>query len=102
MPDRVVIWTRVTPTSTSTPGSGRGPRVWVDYEVASDRAFRRLVKQGRIATGESNDHTVKLDVPGLKPTPWSFYRFSYTGRTSRLGRPRTPPAPPTPPHPHPL
>src|SRR3546814_4996901 len=92
MPDRVVIWTRVTPTSTSTPGSGRGPRVWVDYEVASDRAFRRIVKKGRIATGASNDHTVKLDVTGLQPARWYFYRFSYKGRYSRVGRTRTAPA----------
>ena len=36
-PRAVVIWTRVTPTRAATPGSGRGPRITVRWEVARDR-----------------------------------------------------------------
>ncbi len=92
-PKQVIIWTRVTPTAASTPGSGRGPQVEVTWEVAKDAEFRQVVRRGTFATGASRDHTVKLDVGGLKPATWYFYRFSYRGAHSRVGRTRTAPRP---------
>jgi len=91
-PNRVVIWTRVTPTEASTPGSGKGPKVQVAWEVAKDRDFRSVVRRGTFATSASRDHTVKLDVGGLKPATWYFYRFRFRGSVSRTGRMRTAPA----------
>ena len=41
LPDRVVLWTRVTPTADATPGSGVGPDAKVTKEVATDPASRR-------------------------------------------------------------
>lgn len=93
LPRSVLIWTRVTPTPASTPGSGRGPQVTVRWEVATDRRFRHVVRRGRFATGPGRDHTVKVDVTGLKPATWYHYRFRYAGETSRVGRTRTAPAP---------
>ncbi|MFC6343247.1 alkaline phosphatase D family protein, partial [Nocardioides hankookensis] len=87
------IWTRVTPTPASTPGSGKGPRVKVTWEVATDRRFRHVVRRGTFATGPSRDHTVKVDVTGLDPATWYHYRFHLAGQTSRVGRTRTAPAP---------
>ena len=92
LPDAVVIWTRVTPTSDSAPGSGRGPRVKVTWEVATDRRFRTVVRRGSFETGGSRDHTVKVDVARLSPATWYFYRFTYRGAHSRVGRTRTAPA----------
>ena len=43
-------------------------------------------------TGPSRDHTVKVDVTGLKPATWYHYRFHCRGATSRVGRTRTAPA----------
>src|SRR5690606_30007278 len=91
-PRRVILWTRVTPTRAATPGSGRGPRIQVRWQVATDRAFRRIVAQGTVRTGPARDHTVKLDARGLRPDTAYFYRFSYRGRTSPVGRTRTAPA----------
>ncbi|GEP37634.1 phosphodiesterase/alkaline phosphatase D [Nocardioides psychrotolerans] len=91
-PDRVVIWTRVTPTAASTPGSGKGPKIDVGWEVSRDRSFSSTVRRGTFATSASRDHTVKLDVGGLKPATWYFYRFRYRGSVSRVGRMRTAPA----------
>ncbi|SDE00255.1 alkaline phosphatase D family protein [Nocardioides lianchengensis] len=91
LPHRVVIWTRVTPTPAAQPGSGKGPRVRVGWEVATDRRFRRVVRRGAFATGPSRDHTVKVDVTGLEPARWYYYRFTYRGARSRLGRFRTAP-----------
>lgn len=92
LPHAVVIWTRVTPTAASTPGSGAGPRVRVRWEVAHDRHFRRVVRRGSFETGPSRDHTVKVDVGGLEPATWYHYRFHLDGATSRVGRTRTAPA----------
>lgn len=92
LPRRVLLWTRVTPTRAATPGSGAGPTVRVQWEVARDADFRRVVRRGHVTTGPSRDHTVKVDVGGLEPATWYHYRFSYGGSVSRTGRTRTAPA----------
>ncbi|QZY30741.1 alkaline phosphatase D family protein [Nocardioides coralli] len=92
LPDAVLIWTRVTPTAQATPGSGRGPRIEVGWEVATDPRFRDVVRSGTFATGRGRDHTVKVDVTGLDPDTWYFYRFTWDGVRSPVGRTRTAPA----------
>ena len=92
MPDRVVLWTRVTPTPDSVPGSGKGPRVIVKWEVSRDRRFRRVESSGRLATGKALDHTVKIDATGLAPDTRYFYRFTVGRHISPIGRTRTAPA----------
>ena len=93
LPDAVVLWTRVTPTAGSLPGSGAGPRVAVGWQVASDPGFRRVVAHGSTVTGPERDHTVKVDVTGLAPATAYYYRFTLDGTTSPVGRTRTAPAP---------
>ena len=93
LPDAVLIWTRVTPNHRAKPGSGKGPRAAVRWEVATDKRFRRVVRRGTFETGPSRDHTVKVDVTGLKPETWYYYRFHYQAGTSRVGRTRTAPSP---------
>jgi alkaline phosphatase D len=92
LPDGVLIWTRVTPTEASRPGSGRGPQADVRWEVATDRHFEHVVRRGTFTTGASRDHTVKVDVRGLEPATWYHYRFRLDGVSSRVGRTRTAPA----------
>ena len=92
LPHAVLIWTRVTPTAASKPGSGKGPRVDVRWEVATDRHFRHVVRRGTFTTGASRDHTVKVDVTGLRPARWYYYRFTFENGRSRVGRLRTAPA----------
>lgn len=93
LPDAVVLWTRVTPTERSTPGSGRGPAVQVQWEVAHDDAFTDVVRSGVLRTDAKRDHTVKLDATGLAPAQDYFFRFTLDGVTSPTGRTRTAPAP---------
>ena len=91
-PTSVILWTRVTPTAAATPGSGRGPRVSVRWQVARDAGFRHVVKQGTLRHLAARDHTVKLEARGLRPATTYYYRFSYDGSRSRTGRTRTAPA----------
>ena len=92
LPDAVVLWTRVTPTPDTLPGSGRGPQVDVTWEVALDADFRRVVRRGTVRTGPRQDHTVKVDVTGLEAGTDHWYRFTLDGSPSRTGRTRTAPS----------
>src|SRR5689334_15143508 len=82
-PHSVILWTRVTPSDDATPGSGRGRRVTVRWQVAKDAAFRDVVAKGSFSTGPSRDHTVKVDATGLEPATRYHYRFLYDGVASR-------------------
>ncbi|MDQ2648215.1 MAG: alkaline phosphatase D family protein, partial [Actinomycetota bacterium] len=91
--DRLVIWTRVTPTAEAVPGSGLGPDTEVDWEVARDAGFADRVAHGTETARADRDHTVKVDVGDLPAGTELWYRFSALGATSPVGRGRTAPAP---------
>jgi alkaline phosphatase D len=91
-PHSVVLWTRVTPTVQSAPGSGRGPDVSVAWQVARDGAFTDVVSSGTFTTGAGRDHTVKVEAGGLRPATTYHYRFLLEGVASPVGRTRTAPA----------
>lgn len=93
LPDGVLLWTRVTPTADAVPGSGAGPAVTVGWEFARDEAFTSVVAAGSAPTGPHRDHTVKVDVTGLAPDTWHWYRFRLGDAVSPVGRTRTAPAP---------
>ncbi|MDQ3155116.1 MAG: alkaline phosphatase D family protein [Actinomycetota bacterium] len=92
LPTAVVLWTRVSPTTDSKPGSGHGPSAAVTWQVATDAAFDNLVKNGSFTTTAARDHTVKFDVTGLNPATQYWYRFSFAGSYSPVARTRTAPA----------
>ncbi len=92
LPDGILLWTRVTPTAESQPGSGAGPRVDVRWEVARDAAFQQIVRSGSASTGPDRDHTVKVDVDGLAPATAYWFRFDLDGTFSGVGRTKTAPA----------
>ncbi|MFI0224604.1 alkaline phosphatase D family protein [Streptomyces lydicus] len=92
LPDGVLLWTRVTPTPSATPGSGRGPATEVTWEVAGDKGFTTVVAHGKVTASADHDHTVKADVRGLSPATTYYYRFTTGGGHSPVGRTRTAPA----------
>ncbi|MGH3759550.1 alkaline phosphatase D family protein [Actinophytocola sp.] len=92
LPDAVLLWTRVTPTPESTPGSGQGPSATVIWEIATDAAFANIVSSGGVTTGPDRDHTVKADATGLAPATSYFYRFRLADAVSAVGTTRTAPA----------
>lgn len=95
LPDGILLWTRVTPSSDAIPGSGRGADTAVRWEVAEDRDFSRVVAHGTTVARAASDHTVKADVRGLAPATAYWFRFSAgegTQTVSPAGRTRTAPA----------
>ncbi len=92
LPDRVIIWTRVNPSATATPGSGMGSPVRGIWEVSRNPAFTQRVATGRFVTNAATDHTVKIDVASLSPATDYYYRFTALGVKSPVGRMRTAPA----------
>ncbi|WP_018683745.1 alkaline phosphatase D family protein [Actinokineospora enzanensis] len=95
--DAVVIWTRATPppirrgAPLATPGSGLGHPLPVRWELARDPSFRHVVRAGTVWTSPDSDHTVKVDVRGLRPYTRYHYRFHAAGQTSDVGMTRTAP-----------
>jgi alkaline phosphatase D len=91
-PDGVVLWTRLGPD----PVHGGGmPRlaVPVHWEVADDERFTQVRQQGRAMAEPRYAHSVHVEVAGLAPDRWYFYRFRVGGEVSAVGRTRTAPAP---------
>ena len=88
-----VLWTRLAPRPMEPDGGMTGPRVVVTWEVAADDSFRSIVKQGRTTAAPELSHGVHVDVDGLEPDRWYFYRFMSGDATSPVGRLRTTPAP---------
>ena len=60
-PNSVILWTRVTPTPEATPGSGKGPKVSVRWQVARARGFTDIGAKGSVTSSAARDHTVKLE-----------------------------------------
>ncbi|WP_406215237.1 alkaline phosphatase D family protein [Streptomyces canus] len=92
LPDGILLWTRVTPTTEAVPGSGLGPDTEVGWVVAKDKAFTTVVAKGSVTATATSDHTVKADVRGLTPATDYWFRFSAGGTESPAARTRTAPA----------
>ena len=82
--DRVILWTRVTPSSANDANDFQ-----VNWEIASDEAFAKVLKTGSLTTSAARDFTLKVDVTGLSANSVYFYRFSYDATRSAVGRTKT-------------
>ena len=56
------------------------------------RAFSKIAKKGTALAVPQLGHSVHVEVEGLKPWRWYFYRFHAGDATSPTGRTRTAPA----------
>jgi alkaline phosphatase D len=88
----VTLWTRLAPRPLDPDGGMAGDRVAVRWELAEDENFARVVKRGTATATPELAHSVHVNVEGLKPDHWYFYRFMTDGATSPVGRTRTTPA----------
>jgi alkaline phosphatase D len=91
-PSGVVLWTRLAP-EPLVPGGGLDPvPVRVAWEVAEDERFGKVVAKGEVQAGPEWAHSVHVEVTGLGPDRWYFYRFRTGDAVSPVGRTRTAPA----------
>ncbi len=88
--DSVVLWTRLAPEALSGADSGE---ITVRWELADDDKFKHIVRRGQTVAGAALAHSVHVEVAGLKPDRWYFYRFMTGEATSIVARTRTFPAP---------
>jgi alkaline phosphatase D len=82
-PSGITLWTRVT---------GLAAAVPVKWEIGTSESMSTVVLSGeQLATAEWA-HSVHVDVQGLEPDRWYWYRFTAADARSAVGRTRTAPA----------
>ncbi len=81
-PSGVTLWTRI---------SGLAQAMPVTWEVAADESMKSVVRSGTATADPEWAHSVHVDVEGLEPERWYWYRFTAGGARSRVGRTRTAP-----------
>src|SRR5205809_7554778 len=83
-PSGVVLWTRL---------MGLKPlEIPVRWEVAADEAMRQVILSGETTAAPAWAHSARVEVQGLKPDRWYWYRFTAGDAHSPIGRTRTAPA----------
>lgn len=88
----VVLWTRLAP-EPKVPGGGMSPEtVEVKWEVAEDDSMKKIVASGKSNATFALGHSVHVEVSGLEPNRWYWYRFQAGNAVSPVGRTRTLPA----------
>ncbi len=94
-PTSVIIWTRlaVNPLAENGLGGMSSSTQTLQWQVASDATFSRIVRSGTVAAMAANAHSVHVEVNGLLPGREYYYRFRLGPKyISRVGRTRTAPA----------
>jgi alkaline phosphatase D len=92
LPDSVILWTRILADPLN--AAATAPvALSVRWEVAEDEGFRRIAAKGTASALPALAHSVHVDVTGLAPARWYWYRFMLGDAVSPTGRTRTAPAP---------
>jgi len=85
----VVLWTRLKRPRESSYGAAP---VTVGWEIAADETFRAPLRRGSATALPELGHSVHVELDGLAPGRWYFYRFLLGDAASPTGRTRTFPA----------
>jgi phosphodiesterase/alkaline phosphatase D-like protein len=91
LPDSVILWTRLAPQPLELDGGMGKATATVEWEMATDEAFSNVVARGSEEATPTYGHSVHVDVKGLTPDSWYFYRFKHETEVSPVGRTRTTP-----------
>ena len=91
-PDGFVLWTRLAPKPLEGDGGMPAEAVEVEWQVAEDEGMGKLVAQGTAVATPEWGHSVHIEVEGLRPDRWYWYRFKAGSAVSPVGRTRTFPA----------
>ena len=89
----VVLWTRLCPRPLE-PGYGlTTERIPVRWELSETESMSRIVQRGTALALPQLGHSVHVEVAGLRPGRFYWYRFHAGPATSPVGRTRTLPDP---------
>ncbi len=91
-PDGFVIWTRLAPKPVDEHGGMPMVTVPVQWEVAEDDLFTKVVRNGTALARPELGHSVHVEISGLSPRRPYFYRFRAGGELSPTGTAKTAPA----------
>ncbi len=82
--NQIILWTRVTPATNSS-------KVTLTYQIATDIAFRSVVKTELVDAVSNDDFTVSIDLSGLTSNTRYYYKFFITNTdiTSPIGETKT-------------
>lgn len=86
--DGFVLWTRLAPDPTN--GGGMpDAAVEVEWIVAADEQFKKVVQRGTALAQPEWAHSVHVEVSGLRPKHQYWYRFRVSDVQSPIGRSQT-------------
>lgn len=88
----MVLWTRLAPAPLEPHGGMPPAPVAVRWELSNDEGFRDVVRSGTAIATPQLAHSVHVEVAGLPPDRWYWYRFRAGDAASPVGRTRTMPA----------
>ncbi|HWK49246.1 MAG TPA: alkaline phosphatase D family protein, partial [Steroidobacter sp.] len=88
-PDGFVLWTRLAPAPLEPHGGMKMSVVPVDWEIAADERFTRVVRAGVAEARPELGHSVHVEAKGLNPGWRYWYRFRANGELSPVGTART-------------
>ena len=88
--DGFVLWTRLAPDPVNGGGMPQ-ENVEVRWELAEDDQMKQIVRHGTVVATPELGHSVHVEIEGLRPDRWYFYRFQSGDAISPLGRTRTTP-----------
>lgn len=91
-PTSIVLWTRILPDPLNPESVAQMPLA-VRWEIAEDDGFRRIAARGDATALPALAHSVHVNVEGLQPGRWYWYRFMLGDAISPIGRTRTAPSP---------
>ena len=82
---KIILWTRVSPANSA------AQKVTLTYHLATDQAFKDIVKTELLDAFAADDFTVSMDLSGLKSNTRYYYRFVITNTaiTSPVGETKT-------------
>ncbi|RYG65593.1 alkaline phosphatase, partial [bacterium] len=90
--DGFVLWTKLAPRPLDPDGGMSADPVSVAWEVADDEAMTRIVQRGTAVATPKLGHSVHVEVAGLAPDRWYWYRFRAGDAETKPARARTMPA----------
>ena len=91
VPDGVVLWTRLAPDPLHEGGMAQR-HVPVRWELSSDENFATIVRGGAVLATPELAHAVHVELDGLEPGRFYWYRFKAGNYISPVGRTKTAPA----------